>query len=67
MEVADGFNFNIRYNTVSESLEMTFVVPDNTWFGIALGQKSMKNTDMIQVRADGVNSTFSDLYSTQEA
>jgi hypothetical protein len=62
MEVVDGFNFNIRYNYETNNLDMEFVIPDGTWFGIVFGAKSMVNADIIQVRADGVNSRFTELY-----
>ena len=44
---------------------MTFVTPDNTWFGIALGKKDMYDANIIRVKADGNNSKIDDLYSKQ--
>ena len=66
MELVNGFNFNIRYNNETNNLDMEFVIPDGTWLGIVFGAKSMVNADIIQVRADGINSRFTELYGRGE-
>jgi hypothetical protein len=58
LEVSDGFNINIKYNSQTQLVDFTFVVPDGTYMGIILGSKKMANSDMIQVVADGGESYF---------
>ena len=65
LELAPGFNFDAKYNNITSNIDMTFVVPDNTWFGVVLGAQDMWNSNMVQVVADGDNSKVLDLHSTK--
>ena len=62
LEVFEGFNVDLKYNQGSEKVDFTFILPDKTWLGIILGSQMMKNSDIIQVVADGANSKFYDMH-----
>ena len=56
----------MAYDEYNDTVDFTFVVPDQTWMGVVLGGRRMFNVNMIAVVADGENSYFNDLYSIGE-
>ena len=65
IEVASGYNVQVKLNpdNLNEALFEVYML-DNSWMGLVLGDNGMSaGTDMIQIKADGVNSRVYDSFS----
>ena len=64
-EVTSGFNVQVKLNPENQA-EALFEIymKDNSWLGLVLGDGGMSpGADMIQIKADGVNSRVYDAIS----
>jgi hypothetical protein len=47
LEVVEGFNIDIKYNSETTKVDFTFIIPNGTWMGIVLGSNLMMDSDII--------------------
>ena len=47
LEVFEGFNIDIKYNSETTKVDFTFIIPNGTWMGIILGSNLMMDSDII--------------------
>jgi hypothetical protein len=66
LEVFDGYNVDMKWNSKTEEIEYTVVAPGNTVFGFVLGGHTMFDANLIGCVSNGENSFFGDLWSTGE-
>jgi hypothetical protein len=60
-EVYDGFSVDFGYDSAADRVNIFATVPDGTWLGLTLGEKSMWFTDMVIFEAGGNSSGVTDL------
>ena len=37
LEVIEGYNIDIKYNSTTAKVDFTIIIPDGTWLGITIG------------------------------
>ena len=64
IEVAGGYNVQANIDTSTDMVTFEIFMKDNSWMGLVLGNSGMApGSDMIQIKANGVNSRVYDKFS----
>ena len=64
IEVIEGYNIQASLDSAGEKVTFEIYMKDNSWMGIVIGSSGMSpGSDMIQIKANGVNSRVYDKFS----